>query len=58
MALSHTTLKDYYNTIFSLVQHHKYSISDLENLIPFERDLYVDMLLNYLEEQKKMMESS
>ena len=58
MALSHTTLKDYYNTIFSLAQHHKYSISDLENLIPFERDLYVDMLLNYLEEQKKMMESS
>ena len=58
MALSHTTLKDYYNTIFSLAQHHKYSISDLENLIPFERDLYVDMLLNYLEEQKKMMENS
>ena len=33
-----------------MVQHHKYSITELENLIPFERDLYADMLLNYLKE--------
>jgi len=38
--------------MFSLIQHHKYSISDIENLMPFERDIYVDMLLDYLEEQK------
>jgi len=39
-----------------LVQHHKYSISDIENLIPFERDIYVQMLIGYLrelEEQKR-----
>jgi len=35
-----------------MAQHHKYSITDLENLIPYERDLYVDMLLDYIEEQK------
>jgi hypothetical protein len=34
-----------------MAQHHKYSITDLENLMPFERDLYVDMLLDYIEEQ-------
>lgn len=42
--------------IFSLVQHHKYSITELENMIPFERDIYVDMLVTYLkdlEEAKK-----
>lgn len=33
-----------------MVQHHKYSISEIENMIPFERDLYVSMLLDYLEE--------
>jgi len=48
LALSHNTLENYYSTIFSLVQHHKYSISDLENLMPFERDLYLEMLINYL----------
>jgi len=34
-----------------MAQHHKYSISDLENLVPYERDLYVDLLLDYIEEQ-------
>jgi hypothetical protein len=38
--------------MFAMAQHHKYSITDLENLIPYERDLYVDMLLDYIEEQK------
>ena len=40
-----------------MAQHHKYSISDIEGLIPFERDLYLDLLLDYIEQQKKMMES-
>jgi hypothetical protein len=43
--------------IFSLAQHHKYSITELENLIPYERDLYIDMLMEYLEEQKAQIES-
>lgn len=53
--LSHTSLGIYYNKIFSMVQHHKYSIADIENLIPFERDLYFDMLVDYIksEEEKK-----
>jgi len=54
--LSHNTLENYYVSIFSLVQHHKYSVADVENLIPFERDLFVEMLLQYLkelEEQRK-----
>ena len=57
MGLSHTSLKEYYNIIFSMAQHHKYSLSDLENLIPYERDLYIDMLMMFLDEQKKEMES-
>jgi len=36
-----------------LAQQHKYQISEIENLIPFERDIYVDMLLAYIEEQKE-----
>jgi len=51
--LCHLTLKDYYQIIFSLVQHHKYSISDIENLIPYERDLYFAMLINFIEKQKE-----
>ncbi len=36
-----------------MAQHHKYSITELENMIPFERDLYVDRLKIYLEEKLK-----
>jgi hypothetical protein len=39
-----------------LVQHHKYSVAEIENLYPFERDIFVEMLLQYLkelEEQRK-----
>jgi hypothetical protein len=50
VGLSHTSLHNYYKTIFALAHHHKYSISELENLIPFERDIYVDMIKEYLEE--------
>ena len=50
MALSHSSLQNYYNSIFALAQHHKYSINEIESLIPFERDIYVDMLIDYLKE--------
>ena len=43
----------YYKNIFSLAQHYKYSISDLENLLPYERDLYLDMLIDFIEQTKQ-----
>jgi hypothetical protein len=43
--------------VFSLAQHHKYSISEIEGLIPYERDLYVDMLMEFLDKQRQEIES-
>ena len=45
-------LSSYYELNFSLVQYHKYSLTEIENLIPWERDIYVAMLQNHLEEEK------
>lgn len=39
------------------MQYHKYSLNDLEMMIPFERDIYVAMLIQYLEEEKQRIES-
>jgi hypothetical protein len=36
-----------------MAQHHKYSISDIENLLPYERDLYFDMLIEYIQSQNE-----
>ena len=32
------------------MQHHKYSLSDLEEMIPWERSLYVDLLTQHLKQ--------
>lgn len=48
--MSYNSLSNYYKTMFSLVHHHKYSLTDMENLMPFERDIYVEMLLAYLKD--------
>ena len=33
------------------MQHHNYSLSDIENMLPWERDIYVDMLITYIKEE-------
>ena len=47
---------NYYKTNFALMQHHKYSLTELDNMIPWEREIYVNMLAQYLEEEKQRME--
>lgn len=39
------------------MQYHKYSLTEIENLIPFEKEIYVAMLVKYLEEEKQRIES-
>jgi len=58
MALSHNTLANYYVLNFSLMQHHKYSLSEIESMIPWEREIYVNMLVNYLEQEKAKQEEN
>jgi hypothetical protein len=35
------------------MQHHNYSLSDLENMIPWEREIYVDMLVEHIKEENR-----
>lgn len=37
------------------MQHHKYSLSELENMIPWERDIYVALLVQYIEEENQKL---
>lgn len=38
------------------MQHHKYSLTEIENLIPWERDIYVGLLTTWLKEEKERIE--
>jgi len=49
--MAHESLASYYKTNFALVQFHKYSINELENMIPWEREIYLGLLNQYIEEE-------
>ena len=53
LGLIHNSLSNYYQLNFSLMHHHKYSLTELENMIPFERDIYVALLKQHLEEEEE-----
>lgn len=38
------------------MQHHKYSLTEIENMMPWEKDVYVNMLVQHLKEEKERLE--
>ena len=49
--MAHEDLASYYKLNFALMQHHKYSLTELENMMPWERDIYLALLSDYLEDE-------
>jgi len=38
---------------FALMQYHKYSLTELEDMIPWEREIYVEMLMQHIKEENE-----
>ena len=36
-----------------MMQHHKYSLEEIENMLPWEREIYIGLLTKFLEEEKE-----
>ena len=36
-----------------MMQHHKYSLTEIENMIPWEREVYITMLVEYIKEENE-----
>lgn len=45
-------LESYYRLNFSLMQYHKYSLTEIENMIPWEREIYVALLKQHIEDEE------
>ena len=45
-------LENYFRLNFAMMQYHKYSLTEIENMIPWERDIYVGLLQAHLEEER------
>jgi len=49
----HMDLENYFRLNFALMQYHKYSLTEIENMMPWERDIYVALLQQHLEEEEE-----
>ena len=36
-----------------MMQYHKYNLTDLENMIPWERDVYIVMLVQHIQKENE-----
>jgi hypothetical protein len=51
--MAHISLESYYRINFALLQYHKYSLTEVENLIPWERDIYLALLKQHIDEENE-----
>lgn len=56
MTLSNESLQNYYRTNSQLMIIYKFSLAELESMIPFEREIYLALLIQHLQEEKERME--
>jgi hypothetical protein len=52
--MSNDSLINHYTMNFELMYHHKFTLTELNSMLPYERGVYVELLNNYLE--KKYLE--
>lgn len=50
--LGYDNLMNYFKINFALMQHHKYSLAEIENMLPWERMTYITLLSNYIKEKE------
>lgn len=52
---NYDNLMNYFQTNFNMMHYHKYSISDLENMVPWERIVYIDLLKKVIKEENEKL---
>tara|TARA_Y100001970_G_C13614606_1_gene546524 strand:+ start:336 stop:527 length:192 start_codon:yes stop_codon:yes gene_type:complete len=56
MTLAHDSLYNYYKTNFGMMQYHKYSLTEIENMMPWEREIYIGLLMEHIKEENQRIE--
>ena len=56
--LSHESLMNHHKTNFILMHRFGYSLTELDNMLPYEREVYVMLLLQHLEKEKQKAQSN
>ena len=56
MSSAHDSLLNMLSVNFAMMQNFQYTLNDLEGMMPWERRVYTDMLMEHLREEKERME--
>jgi len=56
--MAHMELESYYRINFALMQFHKYSLTEVENMMPWERDIYLALLKQHIEEENEKVKKA
>lgn len=50
--MGHDTLANHIKSNFNLIQHHKWNLSDIDSMMPWEKHIYVELLNAWIQEQE------
>lgn len=53
--MGYQNLALYFKTNFSLMNHHKWSIAEVEDMMPWERQVYIDLLQDWIKQKEQEM---
>lgn len=53
ISMMHDNLGNMLETNFQMMQHHHYSLSDIENMLPWEKQIYVGMISEYVKKHNE-----
>jgi hypothetical protein len=56
--MAHMDLESYFKLNFSLMQYHKWSLTEICEMVPWERDIYVTLLQQHIEEENLKQQQS
>lgn len=51
--MGYQNLALYFKTNFSLMNHHKWSVAEVEDMMPWERQVYLDLLQDWIKQKEQ-----
>lgn len=51
--MGYQNLALYFKTNFSIMNHHKWSVAEVEDMMPWERQVYLDLLQDWIKQKEQ-----
>jgi len=51
--MAHISVQMYYELNWNMMFHHHFSLTEIENMLPWEREIYIALITSYLEEENE-----